>query len=70
MESKKIISHSEKEVQQDEKQKTASRRGFLKKAAWSAPVLIGMGQLAKPTLAHADGTGGPGGPPDDGWARW
>jgi len=33
-----------------------SRRGFLKKAAYSTPVLIAMGQLAKPIDAQADGT--------------
>lgn len=30
------------------------RRKFLKKAAYAAPVMIAMGQLAKPTNAHAD----------------
>jgi hypothetical protein len=43
-----------------------SRRGFLKKAAYSAPVLMLMGQLVKPVDVHADGTGGPEGPPN-GW---
>ena len=56
-----------KDIQdQNRKQKQTDRRAFLKKAAYSAPVLIAMGQLAKPTLAHAcDASGGPGGPP--GW---
>jgi len=39
------------------------RRDFLKKAAYSAPVLLVMGQLAKPTKVHAD-SGEPSGPPD------
>lgn len=47
-----------------------TRRAFLKKAAYSAPVLMVLGQLAKPTTIHADGTGGPDGPPGDGWATW
>ena len=50
-----------------EKQEEAkiSRRGFLKKAAYSAPVLVALGQLVKPTSICADPSGGPGGPP--GW---
>lgn len=53
------------------KEKTEiSRRSFLKRSAYSAPVLMAMGQLAKPTLSHADGVGstanGPSGPPT-GW---
>ena len=48
---------------QNRKQKQTDRRAFLKKAAYSAPVLMAMGQLAKPTLAHADASGGPLGPP-------
>lgn len=31
-----------------------TRRRFLKKAIWTVPVLIGMGQLAKPTTLHAE----------------
>ena len=64
MENKKeeLLSHVEK--QEDQK---VSRRGFLKKAAYSAPVLMTMGQLVKPTNIHADGTGGPEGPPSGGW---
>ena len=42
------------EVKKQEKKKV-SRRGFLKKAAYSAPVLMVMGQLAKPENAYADG---------------
>jgi len=54
-----------------EKKKTEiSRRSFLKRTAYSAPVLMAMGQLAKPTSASADGVGstanGPSGPPT-GW---
>ncbi len=43
----------------------STRRTFLKKAVYSAPVLIALGQLAKPTKAQAD-SGGPSGPPG-GW---
>ena len=30
------------------------RRSFLKKVAWSAPVLIALGQFVKPTALHAE----------------
>ena len=43
----------------------STRRQFLKKAAYSAPVLLALGQLANPTKAEAD-SGGPAGPPG-GW---
>jgi len=43
----------------------SNRRKFLKKAAYSAPVLLALGQLAKPTKAQAD-SGGPSGPPGGG----
>ena len=58
------------EVLEDEKQTGISRRSFLKRSAYTAPVLMAMGQLAKPTSLHADGTGGPPPPPGDlgdGW---
>ena len=42
-------------MQKHEKNKI-SRRGFLKKTAYHAPVLIAMGQLVKPEDVHADGT--------------
>jgi len=41
----------------------SKRREFLKKAVYSAPVLLVLGQLAKPTKAQAD-SGDPSGPPD------
>jgi len=41
----------------------SKRREFLKKAAYSAPVLLVLGQLAKPTKAQAD-SGDPSGPPN------
>ena len=56
-----------KEVLEAEKQTEISRRNFLKRSAYTAPVLMTMGQLAKPTLVHADGTGGPDGCPDNGF---
>lgn len=42
----------------DEMQK--ERRSFLKKAAYSAPALIVMGQLSRPTQSKAWDTGEPG----------
>ncbi|MEA3492703.1 MAG: hypothetical protein U9R27_12500 [Campylobacterota bacterium] len=42
---------------------TLSRRIFIKKLAYSAPVLMTLGQLSKPISAMADNTGGPEGPP-------
>ena len=44
------------------------RREFLKKVAYTAPILLTMGQLLKPTKVHADSTGGPTGPPT--WGGW
>jgi len=44
------------------------RREFIKKAIYSTPVLLTMGQLLKPTKVHADSTGGPVGPPT--WGGW
>lgn len=66
MESKKkvLISEVKEELVAEEKQTEISRRSFLKRSAYTAPVLIAMGQLAKPTIVHADGTGGPVGPPN------
>ncbi len=65
MENKKKVLTSE--VEEEQKQTKVSRRSFLKKAAYSAPVLMAMGQLAKPTFAQADGVrstaNGPAGPP-------
>ena len=66
MESKKKVLNSEVKEVVEQKQTEISRRSFLKRSAYSAPVLMAMGQLAKPTLTHADGTGGPEGPPG-GW---
>jgi len=40
-----------------------TRRKFLKKAAYSAPVILVLGQLVKPTKVRAD-SGDPSGPPD------
>ncbi len=42
---------------------TQSRRGFLKKTVYHAPVLYTLGSLLKPTTVHADTSGGPPGPP-------
>jgi len=46
-----------------------SRRKFIKKVAYTAPTLITLGYLSKAELVHADGTGGPDGPPD-GFGGW
>jgi len=46
-----------------ENKETNKRRKFLKKAVYSAPVLLALGQLAKPTKARAD-SGDPSGPPN------
>jgi len=43
--------------------KAVNRRRFLKKAAYSAPVLVSLGNLLLPQSAYADGSGGPPGPP-------
>jgi len=40
-----------------------ARRAFLKKAAYSTPMLIVLGNLTLPRPLYADGTGGPPGPP-------
>jgi len=45
-----------------EKKTEVTRRKFLKKAAYAAPVLMVMGQLARPT--HADAIGPPVSQPD------
>jgi len=52
---------------QEEVSQEPKRRQFLKKAVYSAPVLLALGQLAKPTKAEAD-SGPPDGPP--GWGGW
>lgn len=59
----KVLSLAEKEKEPDK----SSRRIFLKKAVYSAPALATLGQLAKPSKIHADGSTGPSGPPGDGW---
>jgi len=58
---KELLSNLEKQ-----KESKISRRGFLKRTAYHAPVLIAMGQLVKPENAHADQSGGAEGPPG-GW---
>ena len=51
-------------IEENEMVETPSkRREFLKKSAYSAPVLLVLGQLAKPTKAQAD-SGDPSGPPN------
>jgi len=63
MQDKKV---EEKTIDTKEK---LSRRKFLKKSVYTTPVLVSLGQLLKPTIAHADSTGGPDGPPGD-WTPW
>ncbi len=44
-----------KEIHEDIKDKTQKeRRSFLKKTVYAAPVLIVLGQLARPTKAEAE----------------
>ena len=52
--------HTNKNVEKKEN----SRRTFLKKVAYTAPIILTLGQLVKPTKVHAD-SGTPPGPP--GW---
>ncbi len=51
--------------EKDTETKRKERRGFLKKAAYSAPTLMVLGTLMRPEKTHADF----GGPPSDagGW---
>jgi hypothetical protein len=58
---KELLSNLEKQ-----KESKISRRGFLKRTAYHAPVLIAMGQLVKPTNTQADSDVS--GHPDDGWS--
>ena len=51
MSEKKTNSHDETKTQ---KQEGSKRRAFIKKAIYTTPVLVAMGQLAKPTSAQAD----------------
>lgn len=72
MANKKTVLNSKKENVLDTKQKKTelSRRSFLKKSAYSAPVVLTLGQLTNPSKVHADGSHGPSGPPDNGWNPW
>ncbi len=46
-----------------------NRRSFLKKAVYTAPSLLVLGSLVRPTTSHAaDGSGLPNGPSGDGWS--
>jgi len=64
MASKELMrKHKEKKTAQQE------RRGFLKKAAWAAPTLVVLGELAKPTKVKA-GFSGPPSDPGDGNGGW
>ena len=53
-----------KHTTNDNQDPPTGRRKFLKKAIYSAPVIVSLGALIKPISAKADGTGGPSGPPD------
>ena len=44
---------TEKKPEAEEKKKM-KRRTFMKKALYAAPAITALGQLAKPTSAHAD----------------
>ncbi len=56
-----------KKAKKNKKNLSNTRRSFLKKTAYSAPVVIALGQLVKPSNAHADKTGGPPEAPFGGW---
>jgi len=43
-----------------------SRRNFLRKAVYHAPVLYALGSIVDPTEIVADASGGPAGPPGNG----
>ena len=60
---------SENNLIKEDKHQENSRRKFIKKVAYTAPKLIVLGYLSKADVVHADGTGGPDGPPD-GWNPW
>lgn len=46
-----------------------NRRSFLKKAVYTAPSLLVLGSLVRPTTSQAaDGSGLPNGPSGDGWS--
>ena len=63
---KKIDDNLKNNQEKDTIELKSSRRTFLKKATYSAPVLLALGQLAKPTKAQADsGVDGP--PSGGGW---
>jgi len=51
---KKIDKKLENNDEENVKKEVQNRRTFLKKAAYSAPVLLILGQLSKPTKAQAD----------------
>lgn len=59
---KKIDKNENIDSTQEHINSKTTRRKFLKKAVYSAPVLTALGQLAKPTKAQAD-SGDPDGPP-------
>ena len=60
---KKIDSDKKLSIENEIQETSQKRRDFLKKAAYSAPVLLTLGQLVKPTKAEAD-SGNPAGPPN------
>jgi len=45
------------------KQVLKSRRKFIKKAIYKAPVLFLLGSMSKGVVLYADASGGPSGPP-------
>jgi len=59
----KKLNHDKQPIDNEEFENKNERRTFLKKAVYTAPVLLALGQLAKPTKALAD-SGDPSGPPD------
>jgi hypothetical protein len=53
-------------LKQQREDRVTGRRCFLKKALYHTPVLYTLGHLVRPSPVHADGTGGPDGPPGGG----
>ncbi len=51
----------------DKSSSLQSRRSFLQKAVYHAPVLYALGSIVNPTEIVADASGGPAGPPGNGF---
>lgn len=54
---KNVFGYNVEEIEETRQGNEISRRTFLKRSAYSAPVLMTMGQLVKPQSLHAEYTG-------------